>query len=145
MTPQTDGERDRKLRARKTLRRALKKGTLARAACVECGAEETEGHHPDYSKPLEVVWLCHEHHMRRHKGERKPREIKATEPEPFDWDERPHGLTLTPAQAAVELQISVRSVQNLLKRGVLPGFQLERRWRIGAQALADYVNQRERE
>lgn len=51
-------------------------------------------------------------------------------------------LTLTPAQAAAELQVSVSSVQHMLKRGVLPGFQLERRWRISADALAEYIEKR---
>jgi hypothetical protein len=27
--------------------------------CSACGVEcKPQGHHPDYSKPLEVVWLC---------------------------------------------------------------------------------------
>lgn len=30
--------------------------------CNELG----ERHHPDYSKPLEIVWLCREHHLREH-------------------------------------------------------------------------------
>jgi hypothetical protein len=27
-----------------------------------------EGHHPDYSKPLEIIWLCQSHHQRTHTG-----------------------------------------------------------------------------
>jgi hypothetical protein len=25
-----------------------------------------QGHHPDYSRPLDVVWLCEEHHRQAH-------------------------------------------------------------------------------
>lgn len=42
---------------------ALRKGTLKKSPCARCGSEKVEGHHPDYSHPLEVVWLCHFHHM----------------------------------------------------------------------------------
>jgi hypothetical protein len=31
--------------------------------CEVCGATKVEKHHPDYSKPLEVRWLCREHHL----------------------------------------------------------------------------------
>lgn len=30
-----------------------------------CG--KPEGHHPDYSQPLSVVWLCSEHHKQVHR------------------------------------------------------------------------------
>jgi hypothetical protein len=33
--------------------------------CVACDSEKSEMHHEDYSKPLEVWWLCRKHHMRR--------------------------------------------------------------------------------
>jgi hypothetical protein len=38
-------------------------------SCLNCGAEKRalHGHHPDYSKPLEVVWLCHICHMFLHR------------------------------------------------------------------------------
>lgn len=33
----------------------------------KCGKQATDYHHPDYSKPLEVVPLCREHHLEIHK------------------------------------------------------------------------------
>jgi formylmethanofuran dehydrogenase subunit E len=35
--------------------------------CEHCKEEKIlNGHHPDYSKPLEVVWLCHSCHKLLH-------------------------------------------------------------------------------
>lgn len=50
---------------------ALKNGTITKTVCVVCGADRVEGHHDDYSKPLEVVWLCRPHHGERHAALRK--------------------------------------------------------------------------
>ena len=47
---------------------AIKKGLLERKPCVVCGNEKVDGHHPDYSKPLEVIWLCRQHHKDIHHG-----------------------------------------------------------------------------
>lgn len=52
--------------AHKAVHRALRLGQISRRPCADCGAPETEGHHDDYAKPLEVVWLCRTHHRRRH-------------------------------------------------------------------------------
>jgi hypothetical protein len=50
--------------SRKAVYNALKKGILIKPnKCTLCFREEKlEGHHPDYNKPLEVVWLCKKCH-----------------------------------------------------------------------------------
>jgi len=58
--------RDRS-RARDNYRYALKTGKLVRGCCAVCGTtEKVEGHHTDYNKPLEVIWLCRPHHIEAH-------------------------------------------------------------------------------
>ena len=44
---------------------AIKRGDIAPWPCMICGGE-AEAHHPDYSMPLDVVWLCHAHHRQTH-------------------------------------------------------------------------------
>jgi hypothetical protein len=47
-------------RAHDQVRRAIKGGKLQRPSiCSRCSTECTpEGHHADYSKPLDVEWVC---------------------------------------------------------------------------------------
>ncbi len=52
----------KKNRARVKVARALKDGTLEKEPCYECGSEIVQAHHDDYSKPLDVRWLCPNHH-----------------------------------------------------------------------------------
>lgn len=46
---------------------AIRDGKLKRQPCEVCGFFRAEAHHEDYYKPLEVQWLCREHHMVRHR------------------------------------------------------------------------------
>lgn len=47
---------------------AIRAGTLARQPCEVCGEPKSEGHHDDYTKPLEVRWLCKRHHVEWHRS-----------------------------------------------------------------------------
>lgn len=44
---------------------AIRHGHLQKQPCLACG-NEAEAHHPDYSRPLDVVWLCNPHHREVH-------------------------------------------------------------------------------
>lgn len=55
--------------AQNALNNALRDGRLLRwpnCAVPECDSKKLHGHHPDYSQPLEVVWLCAAHHKQAH-------------------------------------------------------------------------------
>ena len=56
----------RRDRARELVREHIMSGRLTRQPCSMCNYEITEAHHEDYSKPLEVEWLCVAHHRKRH-------------------------------------------------------------------------------
>ena len=45
-----------------------RRGHLRQEPCLLCGCVESEMHHPDYSKPLDVLWLCRYHHLAVHAG-----------------------------------------------------------------------------
>ena len=47
---------------------AEKKGEIKKQPCEICKSEIAYKHHPDYSKPLEVVWLCPSCHKKLHLG-----------------------------------------------------------------------------
>ena len=60
-----------KRKAHLALGRAVRDGKIAKLPCAFCGeAENLEAHHHDYSKPLDVTWLCRPCHRRFHALER---------------------------------------------------------------------------
>ncbi len=61
------GEYTLKTKARAYVGIYLKRGHLKKTACVACGDPVVQAHHADYSKPLEVTWLCRKHHTDLHK------------------------------------------------------------------------------
>lgn len=76
-----------KIEAHQQVAQALKQGTLTRLTYCECCGKTDAAirsmyiqrwgeayktlilaHHEDYSKPLDVIWLCHSCHNLRHQG-----------------------------------------------------------------------------
>jgi len=55
-----------KARVHKLVKKALESGVLISEPCEICGLLKVEAHHEDYSKPLDVTWLCRTHHRERH-------------------------------------------------------------------------------
>lgn len=55
-----------KILARLAVRNALRRGALIKGDCEVCGSDKTEGHHDDYDRPLDVRWLCRNHHREHH-------------------------------------------------------------------------------
>ena len=55
--------------ARLVTARALRSGVIVRpTTCGGCGVEcKPEAHHTDYSKPLDVIWLCDACHKKEHR------------------------------------------------------------------------------
>jgi len=53
-------------RARDAVSNAVRDGRLVRQPCEVCGEVKAHGHHDDYSKPLDVRWLCRKHHLEVH-------------------------------------------------------------------------------
>ncbi len=48
-----------KMKVRTMVRAAIRRGELKRPShCERCNRPAREAHHEDYSKPLDVIWLC---------------------------------------------------------------------------------------
>ncbi len=41
---------------------AMRRGKITKDKCRDCDRIDVQGHHTDYSKPLDVIWLCPIHH-----------------------------------------------------------------------------------
>ena len=55
-----------KYKAHCAVNNALRDGRLTKQPCVICGSDKSEAHHYDYSKPLDIFWLCRKHHLQLH-------------------------------------------------------------------------------
>lgn len=59
--------------AHQKVKTALLNGKITRqASCEECGSNKPMAHHDDYTKPLDVRWLCGRCHMMLHHGKSLP-------------------------------------------------------------------------
>jgi len=55
-----------KVKAQRTTQRMLHFHKIIPLPCSVCGCSRVHGHHEDYAKPKEVIWLCPLHHKQRH-------------------------------------------------------------------------------
>lgn len=55
-----------KKQAHMAVSNALRAGKIERNPCEVCGEMKVHAHHDDYSKPLDIKWLCVKHHNERH-------------------------------------------------------------------------------
>lgn len=71
--------------ARRVARYAIRCGKIPKGtACSQCGGtERLEMHHPDYTQPLAIVWLCRPHHLDATFGVRRPGRWKDGDGEEF--------------------------------------------------------------
>ncbi len=62
------GKNRLKFLARQRVNNALRSGLLVKRPCEICGTtDRVHAHHDDYNKPLDVMWLCPQHHHDRHR------------------------------------------------------------------------------
>lgn len=47
-----------KIKARNKVKHLCRVGKMVRGDCEQCGTPKAHAHHEDYSKPLDVRWLC---------------------------------------------------------------------------------------
>jgi ribosomal protein S27AE len=55
-----------KIRAQHQTRAHVLRGRLKKQPCEVCGSTSVQAHHDDYTRPLDVRWLCVKHHNEHH-------------------------------------------------------------------------------
>lgn len=65
-----------KAKAHNMVSNAIRDGELKKEPCMICNSSDVQAHHPDYTKPLDVVWLCPLHHSKIHQYEKRVEEIR---------------------------------------------------------------------
>ena len=55
-----------KYKAQRMVEHKVESGIIKRLPCEVCGDIKSQAHHPDYLKPLDVIWLCQIHHKQLH-------------------------------------------------------------------------------
>ena len=61
-----------KIKCHYQIRQAIRRGEIVKPnVCLLCKkVTKLNAHHKDYSKPLEVIWICHFCHKKEHKKEK---------------------------------------------------------------------------
>jgi ribosomal protein S27AE len=78
--PDTTAEDEKRLYVKNTTKKfrshvrsvtysAIRDGIISKGNCDVCGSKDVDAHHTDYRFPLDVRWLCRQHHYGLHKKE----------------------------------------------------------------------------
>ena len=121
--------------ARGAVQNAKARGRLLPAPCEICGEPETEAHHDDYSKPLDVRWLCRKHHKELHHPPKAEKEKRSPG--------RPVGSvgTLKPnaRRVAVKIRWTASEIEEIRKGADAAGVDLSSFIRDAAIKKADKI------
>ena len=60
----------KEIKARRWFNRRVLLGRIDKMNCQICNSSKSIGHHEDYSKPFDVIWLCRRHHSELHAGKK---------------------------------------------------------------------------
>lgn len=55
-----------KRKTRAITNKLIKANLIKRVPCIECGIEDSQCHHFDYTNPSDVIFLCKKHHIEKH-------------------------------------------------------------------------------
>lgn len=64
--PLTPLQHELRRNARNLVNKMLRQGLLIRQPCEVCKNKKVEAHHDDYARPLDIRWLCKQHHYEQH-------------------------------------------------------------------------------
>lgn len=98
------------------VRKEIALGRMVRGLCRDCGSPKTHGHHFDYNKPLEVIWLCGAHHRKEHARLRREGVSIPALPMPdlvLRWTD--HDETLI---RAIQLKLGITKVPELVRQSL---------------------------
>lgn len=120
-----------KVRARKALNHAVAAGRVVAQPCEACAAQKAQAHHDDYSKPLEVRWLCAPCHSKLHNQKHALTKSCAV-----------CGETFTPAPTKRSRKVTCSSAcHSVLAREQTARFSVEQMSAIKARYLAGGITQ----
>jgi hypothetical protein len=94
-----------KVKARTAVAHALRAGSIQRQSCEVCGSDPAQAHHDDYTKPLEVRWLCARHHAQLHAAMKWTRIDDQWVQVPYELTRGPNGLSDRPARSPLALEV----------------------------------------
>lgn len=118
--------------ARETLNLAVHHGLLEKNPCEVCGETKVEAHHNDYSKPLEVQWLCKRHHVLLHLHQRHGNKVVSLD-----------SVLYKPDEVAEILELHICTVHNHLRDGTLRGVKLhdgpKAPWRVTRESIFEFI------